>query len=526
MTAGRGPGSREVPEPRARSGRAASSERRRALPRGPQALPREQVAADQRERLFAAMIECIDERGFVASTISDLVERAGVSRRTFYEHFENKEDCLLATYDTLYEELVAGIGGVRDVDGDWLGGVEAVIAAIFEATVRRPDAARLVCVELAAAGAPGIARWDEGGAMLASFIARDLARRGADDARCIPDPVARAIVGALRNVLFARVRGKRSRRSLRAQLAKVLPELVGWVASYHPSPSVVPLSPAALAPREQPARHRGGRAPGTLSLPPSWSARGLPRGEHNLPRGFVAHNQRERIFDAIAKRTAADGYRELGLEQIVAEAAVSLQTFYQHFESKEEAFLATYEVGHAKAVGAVRRALDLERDWTANVKLGIRALLEFLAGEPAFARLACVDILIAYPHVASRLDEANWSFAELLDLRPDETLPSRLPSSLVGEAIVGGIFELLHDYILHGRTSELPELTEHATYIALAPLIGSERAWAVASGSEAETGTVAGGAEAEVETAGGAEVETAGGAESEAQRLRIRRSAR
>lgn len=451
--------------------------RRRALPRGPQALPREQVAADQRERLFAAMIDCIDERGFVASTISDLVDRAGVSRRTFYEHFGNKEECLLAAYDVLFGELVRGIGDVEMGSGDWLTKVEAVLGAIFEVTVRRPAAARLVCVELAAAGPPGIARWDEGGAMLASFIAHELDGRSPDAEGCIPDPVARAIVGALRNVLFARVRRKRSRRTLRAQLTKVLPELVAWIGSYHPSPAGM----ASVPPQRVASRGCGGRAPGTLSLSPSWSTRGLPRGEHNLPRGFVAHNQRERIFDAIAKRTAAAGYRELGLEDIAAEAAISLQTFYQHFENKEEAFLATYEVGHAKTVAAVRRSLDLRLDWTANVKLGVRALLEFLAGEPAFAHLACVDILIAYPHVASRLDEANWSFAELLDLRPDASLPSRMPSTLVGEAIVGAIFELLHDYILHGRTDRLGELTEHATYIALAPLIGGDAAWAAAT---------------------------------------------
>lgn len=411
------------------------------------------------------MIRCVDERGFVATTIADVVERAGVSRRTFYEHFENKEQCLLETYDTIFAELEASIGEVTQRGQPWLDLVEAVLEAIFAVTVRRPDAARLVCVELPAAGTLGIERWAQGGATLAQLIAGG-----------VPDPIARAIVGALRNILFARVRKRRSRRTLRAQLAKVLPELMSWIGSYYPSPPI-PSIPAEMAPSPP----RGGRAPGTLSLSPSWSQRGLPPGEHNLPRGFVAHHQRERIFDAIARRTAAAGYSELGLEDIVADACVSLQTFYQHFENKEEAFLATYEVGHAKAVAAVRRALDLRLVWTANVKLGVAALLDFLAGEPAFARLACVDIVIAYPHVAERLDEANWSFAELLDLRPDASVPSRMPSTLIGEAIVGGIFELLHDYILNGRTARLPELTEHATYIALAPLIGAKAAWAAAT---------------------------------------------
>ena len=69
----------------------------------------------------------------------------------------------------------------------------------------------------------------------------------------------------------------------------------------------------------------GGRAPGTLSARALSGGRGLPRGEHNLPRGFVTHNQRERIFDAIANLTATSGYPALSLDEVAAEAAVSLR---------------------------------------------------------------------------------------------------------------------------------------------------------------------------------------------------------
>ncbi len=473
-----------------------------ALPRGPQALPREQVSANQQARLFAAMIEAVDAHGFVATTISDLVERAGVSRRTFYEHFENKEQCLLATYDMLADGLIAQLRGVEIPEGGFQERLQATVSAIFEAAARRPDAARLVCVELAAAGPPGVERWAQHGAMLARFIAHGRLEE-TDEPAAVPEPVARAIVGALRKLLYSQVRRGRSRRALRTQLRRMTPELLSWIGAYHPSPPRVPQRPRPLHASDR-AGHRarasldrraaeslggragGGRAPGSLSLSPSWSgsARSLPPGEHNLPRGFVVHNQRERIFDAIAKRTAADGYTQLGLEDIAAQARISLQTFYQHFENKEEAFLATYEVGHGKAVAAVRRALDLRLDWAQNVRIGVAALLDFLAAEPAYARLACVDVLIAHPHMAGRIDEANYSYAELLDFRLDASAPSRMPSSVVGEAIVGGIFELLHDYILHGRTAQLPELADHVSYIALTPFVGAEAAWAAIEGGE------------------------------------------
>ena len=210
-------------------------------------------------------------------------------------------------------------------------------------------------------------------------------------------------------------------------------------------------------------------------------ARGLPHGEHNLPRGFVLFNQRERIFDAIANLTAAKGYGALSLEDIAAEAAVSLQTFYTHFANKEEAFLATYEVGHAKAMAVINQTLEGQTSWVEAVRACVQALLEFLASEPSYAHLACVDVLIAHPHVANRLDEANAFYAELLTLQIGDDAPKLPPAPILGEAIVGGVFELLHDYILRGHTSELPELADHIVYLALTPLMGSERAWAAAA---------------------------------------------
>ncbi len=442
----------------------------KGLPRGPQALPREQVAADQRARLIDAMVEAVGERGVVATTISDLVARAGISRRTFYEHFANKEQCLLATYDAIVEAEVRRLLGVYASTTGWLAQLEATIRALFEAIAQRPDAARLICVEMGASGTVGVARWADGAARLERFISRGFAQSAGPGT--IPDPVARAIVGALRKIVYSRVRAEHSSKALRTELLRVVPDLMAWIAGFYPTPAGITARPPARKPR----RLEGGRAPGSFHPPTPWRTRGLPRGEHNLPRGFVVFNQRERIFDAIARLTASGGYPALSLEDIAAAAAVSLQTFYGHFENKEEAFLATYEVGHSKAKAAVDRALGRQTDWIEAVRAGVLALLEFLASEPAFARVACVDILIAYPHVARRIDEANASYAQLLDLDIGERSPARQSTPVLNELIVGGIFELLHDYILRGQTRRLPELADHIGYIVLTPFVGREAA--------------------------------------------------
>jgi AcrR family transcriptional regulator len=441
--------------------------RERGLPRGPQALPPEEVAADQRERLYEATIHAVNERGFVATTISDLVAHAGVSRRSFYEHFENKEECLLATYDALIGRLTARIAQAYNPKDEWVDQIEAIVQALFEASSDRPDAARLVSVEMGAAGPIGIERWARDAELLTAFFVSVFEHAPGEGA--VPPPIARAIVGALRTILYSRVRRERSSRSLKLELQKLTPDVVAWITSFYPTPPEIPDRP-------RPRRHghlQGGRAPGTLSPSPRWAPRGLPRGEHNLPKGFVAHNQRERIFDAVANLTAAKGYPALSLEEIVSEAAISLQTFYEHFENKEEAFVATFEMGHAKATAAINRSLDLKLSWAQNVRLGLTALLEFLASEPSIARLACVDILIAYPHVTGRVNEANFSYIELLDIGPDDTYPN-MPAPVMREASVGGIFELLHDYILHGRTQRLGELVDYVMYIAITPFAGAE----------------------------------------------------
>jgi AcrR family transcriptional regulator len=451
----------------ARAGRSANDHK--GLPRGPQALPREEVAAHQRERLVEAMVQAVNERGVMATTISDLVARAGISRRTFYEHFENKEACLLATYDTVVEQEALRLLSLPN-SGRWLGRLETIIRALFDAIAERPDAARLICVEMGASGAAGVQRWAEGAGRFERFVSAGFEQAPGDGT--IPDPVARAFVGAVRKIVYSRVREERSKKSLKAEFSRLVPGLMEWIAGYYPSPAGVLRRPRSKPPR----RLEGGRAPGSLSPPAPWGGRGLPRGEHNLPRGFVVFNQRERIFDAIARLTAKGGYQALSLEDIAAAAAVSLQTFYTHFENKEEAFLATYEVGHSRAKAAVNRAIAHQTNWVGGVRAGTLALLEFLASEPAFAHLSCVDMLIAYPHVAGRVEEANAAYAQLLDLDLGEGAPSRPSAPIAIEAIVGGVFELLHDYILTGRTRRLPELADHISYIALTPFVGSRAA--------------------------------------------------
>src|SRR5437868_3078358 len=80
------------------------SARKSPLPRGPHSLSRDEVATNQRARVMNAMIDLVGEQGYRATTIAQVSSRAGVSRKAFYEHFANKQECFLATYDMIVAE--------------------------------------------------------------------------------------------------------------------------------------------------------------------------------------------------------------------------------------------------------------------------------------------------------------------------------------------------------------------------------------------------------------------------------------
>ena len=73
--------------------------------------PREEAENNQRERLFAAMVATVAEKGYEATTVADLVELSGVSRSAFYRHFDDKQDCFLAAVEALVEPTLERLGG-------------------------------------------------------------------------------------------------------------------------------------------------------------------------------------------------------------------------------------------------------------------------------------------------------------------------------------------------------------------------------------------------------------------------------
>jgi AcrR family transcriptional regulator len=446
------------------------------LPRGPHSLTRTEVAANQRERIVAAMGELVGQQGYANTTVSDVTAQAGVSRKAFYEHFSNKQECFLETYDTIVAEGRREIVRAYSETENLPDRAGAAITALFERVMANPGSLRIAIVEVGSVGPAGIARRERLMADYEQLLRETLGLpRGAGT---IPNPVLRGIVGGLNSILYTRAQSG----ELQEMLA-LIPDLVAWAVSYSPAPQSLTLQTKRVGGHALPAGLGGGRAPGTLATIGAGGRRGLARGKHgrSVSHSLVVHNQRERILDAVANLAAQTGYAALTVEAIVERAAVSLQAFYEHFSGKEDAFLVAYELGHAKSLSTVERAFMAEPDWRLGVRAGIAALFDFLASEPAFAQLALVDSLTATRRTVERATDGVAAYAELLVPGLQEASGLVLPPAVTLEAIAGGLSELCLTYALMGRIADLRELLPRAAYFALAPLIGPEQAGEIAS---------------------------------------------
>jgi AcrR family transcriptional regulator len=130
------------------------------LPSGRHGLTREAVVASQRTRLIDAMAQVVAEKGYPATTVADVVERAGVSRRTFYEQFTDKEACFLATYDAGLAAVLTRIGEAVEVNpaAGWRERARAGVESFLALLASEPAFAQALQVEILTAGQAALDR--------------------------------------------------------------------------------------------------------------------------------------------------------------------------------------------------------------------------------------------------------------------------------------------------------------------------------------------------------------------------------
>jgi AcrR family transcriptional regulator len=429
--------------------------RTRKLPPG-RSTPPEDVARNQRERLFAATVATCETRGYEASSVADVLELSGISSKTFYEQFEDKRDCFRSATEEILDGTLAVIARRLGEGEPTEERARVALDAFVDLVVSQPAAARMVFVESYAAGEPAVEpvrrTIDEFG-RLARVALKQIPGHEAT-----PIELARAIVGGIYRIVHDRLRRHREE-----ELPALVPALWRWALNYEPPPQPLRL------------HTRRGKVVATTPMPP-----------------FAAQNPEQRIIRAFAAVVGEKGYGQTTIADIAAAASISQGTFYEYFEDKDDAMAATLDSSGAQMLAATLPAARRAPNWPRAVRVAIGTTLDFLAAEPAFAQLRMVAIYGAGPKAITRRDAAGMEMLGTL-LGPGFT-DSPQNNPIVLEAVIGAIYGALYDRLRAGGAETLPKLAPLLTYLALAPFLGAEEACAIANGN----GRRGGGASARV----------------------------
>lgn len=189
------------------------------LPRGRHGLPRELVERSQRERLLAAVVRVSAAKGYRASSVADILKEAGVGRETFYKHFKDKEECMVAANDELIADLEAHAAEVYAQPGPWRERVRRAIIVILDWIATRPETARVMMLEMGTVGPIAGVRFRETFQRFTKQLEDGREFSGADDTSDLPN--LSSIAGG---TVYARIYEQIALRET-ADLPQLFPEL-------------------------------------------------------------------------------------------------------------------------------------------------------------------------------------------------------------------------------------------------------------------------------------------------------------
>jgi AcrR family transcriptional regulator len=417
----------------------------------------EDVAADQRDRIHRAMVELVAERGYEAIKVSDLVGRARVSTRTFYERCQGKQECLLETYDEIMARAARRIAASQGGERDQQRRSRLALGALAKALAERPEAARLVCLDASAAGLAALKRMRAAEATFAEMVGRILRLEPAGAA---PSPIlTEGVVAGLTQVVRARLISKRQ-----DELPDLVDDLLGWAFSL--------------------------RAPGATELEELGGAAGDPRAAASaLAVGVpvaaeVSQEARERelILAATIEIAMRDGFLGLSVPRIRAAAGVSRKSFEAHYVDVEECFVAALDLVTQRLMDFIQdQSLARGRDWPAGFHSAVASLCAHAASNPGLARLAMIEVFASGPLGLRHLSTLVGTTAE----RSRADAPAgQQPTPAVAEASMGAVWGIVHHCVAREQPKRLRKLAPLLSFLALSPPIGAEAAIAAIRAEE------------------------------------------
>jgi AcrR family transcriptional regulator len=192
----------------------------RRLPAGRHALPRELVARSQRDRLLDAIAAACAERGYSETSVADIVGRAQVSRKAFYDLFGDKESCFLAAYDRFLARFVQDTVSACNIEGiTWPEQMRIGLGAGLESLAAQPGCARMATIDVFAVGPVAVSRYHAMVQILSTYV--DAGRSELPDGVCLSGRIAPGLVEGMMLAVRNEILGGREE-----ELPRLLPALL------------------------------------------------------------------------------------------------------------------------------------------------------------------------------------------------------------------------------------------------------------------------------------------------------------
>lgn len=187
---------------------------------------------------------------------------------------------------------------------------------------------------------------------------------------------------------------------------------------------------------------------------------------------------RRRLLDAMATSCASKGFAATTIADLAADARVSKRTFYEHFESKADCFIALYESASARALSVLKEQVDVSRDWHEQVERALSAYFQALAISPILMRTLFVEILGLGAEGLAARRRVNQELADFI-VAVSRQCPGMKPEATVTESdatgLVGALNELILKAIEDDRVDHLSELIAPSARLVRIVIDGATR---------------------------------------------------
>ena len=421
------------------------------LPHGPHRLERDEVILHQRSRIFGALIESIGTDGYEGTSVKNTIALAGVSRRSFYEMYANKEECFLAAFDMLTRRDIrrlrkayaAAGGGFRKRFG-------ASMRRFAQMTVEDRKAVILVMLEAQRAGPLGARRFRRALGACEQLLTRALTEE--PDANLLAPPIVKAIVGGLHGSAAAFLRDPHANGEI-----DIAAEMLQWTMLFQ-TPAAERMNDSiatalALRMREISSIH----GPGLTGAEPA------------------SRDERTRSMQAVLRLAAQEDIRELSGPRIADEANIPVEAFCGLFSGKSECFLAALDMIGDELLQIAADPELIGEDWPGAVRSVLAQLMLYLAEHPLQARTLTQEAFYAGPDALEHTIELATSITTLLT----EGAPRKAAGKLTTDAIAGAIWHTVRCHATSERPQLLAAVSDHLTYVVLAPYLGADAAAAI-----------------------------------------------